>query len=405
MPQRSGDRVLSLRSSHLFLRGVSQMKMFQSMRSLIVAACAVVAAIGVQSQSANAQCGDDWSLRSGNGPGGYHICYDEYRQRTVLFEGTTTYEWDGVSWTTVATSGPPERIFGAMVYNPATHQCLLFGGVSSSNDPLKDLWSWDGTMWTQRASAPSNASGRRDFAMAFDRARNRLVIHGGYPGSGSLLTDTLEWNPSTNTWQRWATSPIGNLYAHRMAFDEARNEIILHGGYYFTNKNDTWRWNGAEWTLVSQTGPARYVFGMTYDSRRSQLILHGGTTCCGEVEYPNTYTWNGTSWSLCTLQGPARGYMNIAYDRVRDVIVLPGGAGPTPTGRAWIPETWELAYAVDPCPGDIVQTNTVNGVDLAAILTVWGTSGSKFPRADTNHDGIVNGLDLSMVLGGWGPCP
>jgi len=321
------------------------MKMFQSMRSLIVVACAVVAAIAMQSHRANAQCGVGWSLGSGNGPGGYQICYDEYRQRTVLFEGTTTYEWDGVSWTTVATSGPPERGAAAMVYDPATHQCLLFGGYSSSG-PRKDLWSWDGTTWTQRASAPSEASGRGDFAMAFDRTRSRLVIHGGYPGSGSLLTDTLEWNPSANTWQRWATSPIGFRYAHRMAFDEARNEIILHGGYYFGNKNDTWRWNGAAWTLVSQTGPARYVFGMTYDSRRSQLILHGGTTCCGEVEYATTYTWNGTSWSLCTLQGPARGYMNIAYDRVRDVIVLPGGIGPTKTGRAYIPETWELALSI-----------------------------------------------------------
>ena len=60
---------------------------------------------------------------------------------------------------------------------------------------------------------------------------------------------------------------------------------------------------------------------------------------------------------------------------------------------------------VDPCPGDIVQNNTVDGVDLAVILSVWGTSGSEYPRADTNHDGIVSGPDLAVVLGAWGPCP
>ncbi len=41
------------------------MKMFQSMRSLIVAVCAVVAAIGVQSQSANAQAAVQWTVASG----------------------------------------------------------------------------------------------------------------------------------------------------------------------------------------------------------------------------------------------------------------------------------------------------------------------------------------------------
>jgi hypothetical protein len=133
-----------------------------------------------------------------------------------------------------------------------------------------------------------------------------------------------------------------------MAYDEARGEVILHGGYYFTNKNDTWRWDGANWSLVGTSGPARYVFGMTYDSARSQIVLHGGTTCCGEVEYAQTWTWDGASWSQCALQGPARGYMNIAYDRARDVIVLPGGMGPTPTGRAYVPETWELALSLQP---------------------------------------------------------
>lgn len=305
--------------------------------------------------SALGQCGIGWTLGSGNGPGAYEICYDEFRGKTVLFGGTTTYEWDGVEWVTVATSGPPERGAGAMVYDPIGRRCLLFGGYSSAG-PRKDLWSWNGKAWTELGAAPAEASGRGDFAMAFDRGRNRLVIHGGWPGSGLLLTDTLEWNPDTNSWQRWATSPIGNRYAHRMAYDEARGEIILHGGYYFTNKNDTWRWNGSAWSLASTTGPARYVFGMTYDSARSQVILHGGTTCCGEVEYTQTWIWNGTAWTQCALQGPARGYMNIAYDRARDVVVLPGGMGPTPAGRAFVPETWELAMSVQPnilhVPGD-----------------------------------------------------
>lgn len=311
--------------------------------ALLVALCIGIGLDG----DAHAQCGVGWTLGTGSGPGGYEICYDEFRGRTVLFSGTTTYEWDGVSWTTLTAVGPPERGAGAMVYDPIGRRCLLFGGYSSTG-PRKDLWSFDGKQWTPLGEAPPEAAGRGDFAMAFDRGRNRLVIHGGWPGSGALLTDTLEWDPELGTWSRWSTSPIGNRYAHRMAYDESRGEVILHGGYYFTNKNDTWRWDGTSWSLASTGGPARYVFGMTFDAGRGRIVLHGGTTCCGEVEYPQTWTWDGLSWTQCPVQGPARGYMNIAYDRAREVIVLPGGMGPSPAGRTYIPETWELAMTVQP---------------------------------------------------------
>ena len=64
-----------------------------------------------------------------------------------------------------------------------------------------------------------------------------------------------------------------------------------------------------------------------------------------------------------------------------------------------------LVQIADPCSSDIDQSGTVNAVDLAAILTVWGTDGGKYPRADINGDGEVNGPDLAAVLSNWGSCP
>lgn len=57
------------------------------------------------------------------------------------------------------------------------------------------------------------------------------------------------------------------------------------------------------------------------------------------------------------------------------------------------------------CTADVIQNGFIDGADLAAVLTVWGTSGGIYPRADTNGDGVVNGSDLAAVLGGWGACP
>jgi len=64
-----------------------------------------------------------------------------------------------------------------------------------------------------------------------------------------------------------------------------------------------------------------------------------------------------------------------------------------------------LHTSTAPCPGDINLNSIVDAVDLAMVLTSWGTSGSEYPRADVNHDGIVNGPDLGALLGGWGICP
>jgi hypothetical protein len=57
------------------------------------------------------------------------------------------------------------------------------------------------------------------------------------------------------------------------------------------------------------------------------------------------------------------------------------------------------------CPGDVVANGIVDGADLAALLSVWGTDGGIYPRADTNSDGDVNAADLAAVLSGWGACP
>ena len=70
-----------------------------------------------------------------------------------------------------------------------------------------------------------------------------------------------------------------------------------------------------------------------------------------------------------------------------------------------VPDCCESSQGCNPCPADVDGSGAVNGVDLAAILNVWGTSGGKYPGADVNQDGIVDGSDLAEVLNGWGACP
>jgi hypothetical protein len=52
----------------------------------------------------------------------------------------------------------------------------------------------------------------------------------------------------------------------------------------------------------------------------------------------------------------------------------------------------------------VARDGVVNGIDLAAVLNNWGTSGGDI-NADANGDGIVDAEDLALVLSGWGDCP
>jgi choice-of-anchor C domain-containing protein len=57
------------------------------------------------------------------------------------------------------------------------------------------------------------------------------------------------------------------------------------------------------------------------------------------------------------------------------------------------------------CAADVIANGIVDGADLSALLSVWGTSGGVYPTADCNADGTVDGQDLAIVLSGWGACP
>lgn len=56
-----------------------------------------------------------------------------------------------------------------------------------------------------------------------------------------------------------------------------------------------------------------------------------------------------------------------------------------------------------PCPGDIVESETVDIDDLLEIIGSWGPC---FACAgDINGSGVVDIDDLLVVIGHWGPCP
>ncbi|MCH2133336.1 MAG: kelch motif-containing protein [Phycisphaerales bacterium] len=342
-------------------------------------------------------CGDSWNAVLDSMPTSSDcIAYDQRRRVTVLANASDTWEYDGTTWTQVH-SGANRGSVATLVYDPIGQRCLYFGGYFNTQ-----LWSWDGEAWTLLSDSP--VAQRVYAAAAFDVARNRLVIHGGYDSGSTLYQDTWEWNPQTSEWTQTPTSAVGALYAHRMVYDEARGQCVMHGGYAWGNRPETWAWNGSSWTQITPSGPARYVFSMAYDRRGQRTHVSGGTHCCPEFEYAETWMLDSesNSWSFCDSSTPARGYTNMAYDGYRNTLVFAGGIGPAGGGRETIPQTWERSLGeVDPCPSDIDGDFDVDFDDILEIIEAWDQVD---PVADIDGSGSVDTNDILQALADWDGC-
>jgi hypothetical protein len=133
-------------------------------------------------------------------------------------------------------------------------------------------------LWTQKEDI--GPSPRYDYAMAYEAARQRVVLCGGSGSTGALFNDTWGWDGAAWTQVEDMGPPARRN--HAMAYDDSRQRLVLFGGYnnsispaiYF---GDTWEWDGTEWTQVADIGPAARVnHALAYDTVRQQVVLFGG---------------------------------------------------------------------------------------------------------------------------------
>jgi hypothetical protein len=133
-----------------------------------------------------------------------------------------------------------------MAYDSARNQIVLFGGRGDDGFLYNDTWTWDGTGWTKAAPAHSPPARERS-TMAYDPARGQVVLFGGDGGPGN---DTWTWDGTD--WAQLAPehSPAGRYWG-AVAYDAARGRVVLFGGCYAPLFGDTWTWDGIDWSLMT----------------------------------------------------------------------------------------------------------------------------------------------------------
>lgn len=290
--------------------------------------------------------GEDASLTVRNA---HSLAYDSDRGRVILFGGADEksvrgdlWEWHGNRWRLIPSVGPPPRTFAALAYDPARKRLLLVGGnrvlfgTGAEGDTfLDDMWEWhDGTWSRLNVATPP---GRAEACVAYDSGRQRLVLFGGYRGSGEgrvRLGDTWEWDGARWEQKNPPRAPSPRSGA-AMAYDPDRRRVVLFGGS--SRSADTWEWDGAEWVqLEAAPPPARFNSVMAYSAELKGVLRFGGWN--GEAREGDTWRYDGRAWERIEASGPEpRNHAAMAYDEQRRVVVLFGGHD----GERVFGDTWE----------------------------------------------------------------
>ncbi len=230
---------------------------------------------------------------------------------------------------------------GALLYH--------FGGRTTGGVPQNDLWLFDGTSWFNPMPSGTLPSGRRWGAGCFDIGRNKFVIFGGNTTGTTQVGDTWEYDPVTNTWAQMApaVSPSARRWA-AMAYDFANGKCLMYGGQAgSTYMDDTWSWDGTNWTLETPANSPGALAGNAGIGRHRmasnvfdlEILMHAGRS--GSTLLNTTFKWDGTDWSQITpaTSPPPNQAASLTFDEARMRYVAFGGASSGGVPRDW---TWEF---------------------------------------------------------------
>ena len=289
------------------------------------------------------------------------LAYDLLRNRTVLFggsgAGTTfgdTWEYDGTNWTqAVPATAPSPRWGHALAYDPGRQRVVCNGGYPQGSARFADTWEYDGVTWTQTPT-PASPPPLQAPALAFDGARQQVVLFGGYTRPG-FAADTWEYD---GRWTRRATAHAPSARGgHVLTYDPGRGRVVLFGGTTSMvasgslTLSDTWEYDGVDWTRVATANspPARMQSALVHDSVRARTVLVGGNTGGGPLTLLNdTWEYDGNNWtqSAATIAPGGLCQHALAFDTARARTVLFGGTTVVAGWSTAFAGTWEYDGSV-----------------------------------------------------------
>jgi hypothetical protein len=340
------------------------------------------------------------------------MAYDEANHELVLFGGyrngtgagygflSDTWTYNGTTWTQKT---PSTVISGrdamAMTYDPNSGHVIMFGGWDGAVY-RDEMYSWDGSNWTN-ITPETHPSARGWTGMAVLPTTNAVILYGGW--NGSDLEDTWSWN-GTN-WGTGALTPThkpGKRDDFAMVTDPTNNKVVLFGGGYYDVDpaiiyRDTWTFDGTDWTQAATTGPSKRTdMFYTFDQRLGRVVVFGGyyynPSTDTDLGYQDTWSWSGTAWSLLApgAKPTPRDSGFMAYFPPTGKTVLFGGYLENVASEHDLNDTWVLNLATQSSAPAVTTATSAT----KSFAVSWGA-----PGAPTSY--VVQYARRTLSSGTW----
>jgi len=223
----------------------------------------------------------EWKTLDGPTPGSSTaMAYDSKRKRTVGFDVDSglTWEFAANKWTKLAPKNSPEKRHTTHIaFDSARNVVVLYGGHAAEGEAvLSDTWEFDGKDWSAKKSAtqPTVAGG----GMTFDAKRKQCVL---YCGGQTWLYDGKDW-----AQKQTANNPGSRSYPG-MCFDPVNSRVLLAGkGKDGAEAHRLWAFDGSDWSELSiegVTAPQSSAF-LHYHPTFKKLFFLSGTTFTAEIK-------------------------------------------------------------------------------------------------------------------------
>jgi N-acetylneuraminic acid mutarotase len=238
---------------------------------------------------------------SGHPRSGMQLAFDSRRGKIFSFGGysggsshSDLRHFENGNWQTLSYLPENRAAEPGFVYDESRDKLVVFGGSESREILHSTTWEWDGKTWTSFKGQGPEA--RQAFAMVYDSKRKRTVLFGGMgKDPGQSFSNTWEFDGTK--WEKLNDAGPGSRLSPGFCYDKENGVMLFFGGATPTGiAGDTWGWDGKEWKKLAETGPPARMMGyMCYDKDRKKAILFGG-----RLGWPNdandTWEWDGKTW-------------------------------------------------------------------------------------------------------------
>lgn len=152
---------------------------------------------------------------------------------------TSTWTFDGATWTRVATANNPPGRSRAMAYDPDSSVVMLYGG--GFNGVPDDTWTWDGTTWTEKHPA-TTAGGCALDQLAYDAAVRQMILLCQSSAGVSM------WSWTGATWTQLHPSAMPPAaWQPMMTYDAIRGELVYFCQPKASPAPETWTYANGNW--------------------------------------------------------------------------------------------------------------------------------------------------------------